>query len=47
MYTSIQLITNRAANYASDEILVLLGGACVLIPQAPTYWTDNGSKYEH
>ncbi|MDW3651913.1 MAG: prolyl oligopeptidase family serine peptidase [Bacteroidia bacterium] len=39
---SIPLIANRAANYASDEIQVLLGGAYVLVPQSPTYWMDNG-----
>ncbi|MGD1892300.1 MAG: prolyl oligopeptidase family serine peptidase [Cyclobacteriaceae bacterium] len=39
---SIPLIANRAANYASDEIQSLLGGAYVLVPQAPTYWMDNG-----
>lgn len=39
---SIPLIANRAANYASDEIQALFGGAYVLVPQAPTRWMDNG-----
>ncbi|WPP50977.1 prolyl oligopeptidase family serine peptidase [Catalinimonas niigatensis] len=39
---SIPLIANRAANYASDEIQALFGGAYVLSPQSPTYWMDNG-----
>lgn len=39
---SIPLIANRAANYASDEIQALFGGAFVLSPQSPTYWMDNG-----
>ena len=40
---SIPLIANRAANYASDEIQTLFGGAYVLSPQSPTYWMDSGS----
>ncbi len=39
---SIPLIANRAANYASDEIQALLGGAYVLVPQTPTRWMDDG-----
>lgn len=39
---SIPLIANRAANYASDEIQTLFGGAYVLVPQAPTRWMDTG-----
>ncbi|PHN06777.1 prolyl oligopeptidase family serine peptidase [Flavilitoribacter nigricans] len=39
---SIPLIANRAANYASDEIQAIFGGAYVLSPQSPTYWMDNG-----
>lgn len=39
---SIPLIANRAANYASDEIQALFGGAYVLVPQSPTYWMDDG-----
>ena len=40
---SIPLVANRAANYASDEIQALFGGAFVLVPQSPTYWMDNGA----
>lgn len=39
---SIPLVANRAANYASDEIQVLFGGAHVLVPQSPTRWMDSG-----
>ncbi len=39
---SIPLIANRAANYASDEIQALFGGAYVLVPQTPTRWMDAG-----
>ncbi len=39
---SIPLIANRAANYASDEIQALFGGAYVLAPQSPTRWMDSG-----
>jgi predicted esterase len=38
---SIPLLANRAANYASDEIQVLFGGAYVLVPQCPGAWMDN------
>jgi len=40
---TIPLIANRAANYASDEIQALFGGAYVLVPQTPTYWMDSGN----
>lgn len=40
--TSIPLIANRAANYASPEIQVYFEGAYVLVPQAPTFWMDRG-----
>lgn len=40
--TSIPLIANRAANYASPEIQAYFGGAYVLVPQTPTFWMDNG-----
>ncbi len=39
---SIPLVANRAANYASDEIQALFGGAFVLVPQSPTRWMDSG-----
>ncbi|MEK6479978.1 prolyl oligopeptidase family serine peptidase [Catalinimonas sp. 4WD22] len=39
---AIPLIANKAANYASDEIQALLGGAYVLVPQTPTRWMDDG-----
>ena len=39
---SIPLVANRAANYASDEIQALFGGAHVLVPQSPTRWMDSG-----
>ncbi|WP_010519876.1 prolyl oligopeptidase family serine peptidase [Croceivirga radicis] len=35
---SIVLLANRAANYASDEIQQIFGGAYVLAPQTPTRW---------
>lgn len=41
---SIPLVANRAANYASDDIQTLFGGAYVLVPQSPTYWMDNGQN---
>lgn len=37
---SIPLIANKAANYASDEIQALFGGAYVLSPQSPTRWME-------
>ncbi|MEX2346341.1 MAG: prolyl oligopeptidase family serine peptidase, partial [Balneolaceae bacterium] len=39
---SIPLVANKAANYASDEIQALFGGAHVLVPQSPTRWMDSG-----
>ncbi|MEM8484946.1 MAG: prolyl oligopeptidase family serine peptidase [Bacteroidota bacterium] len=39
---SIPLVANRAANYASDEIQAIMGGAFVLVPQTPTRWMDSG-----
>ena len=39
---SIPLVANRAANYASDEIQAIFGGAYVLVPQTPTRWMDSG-----
>ena len=44
--TSIPLLANRAANYAAPEIQAYFGGAYVLVPQAPTFWMDNG-KGQH
>lgn len=41
--TTIPLIANRAANYASTEIQAYFGGAYVLVPQAPTFWMDQGN----
>lgn len=39
---SIPLVANKAANYASDEIQAIFGGAHVLVPQSPTRWMDSG-----
>ena len=39
---SIPLVANKAANYASDEIQAIFGGAYVLVPQSPTRWMDSG-----
>lgn len=39
--TSIPLIANRAANYASDDIQKYFDGAFVLAPQTPTFWMQN------
>lgn len=39
---TIPLIANRAANYAAPEMQAYFGGAYVLVPQAPTFWMDNG-----
>lgn len=44
--TSIPLLANRAANYAAPEIQAYFEGAYVLVPQAPTFWMDNG-KGQH
>jgi predicted esterase len=41
--TSIPLVANRAANYASDDIQKYFGGAYVLVPQAPTFWMQNAN----
>ena len=38
---SIPLLANRAANYASDQIQALFGGAHVLAPQCPGAWMHN------
>lgn len=35
------LLGNRAANYASDEIQQIFGGAYVLVPQSPTFWMNR------
>ncbi|EAZ81112.2 prolyl oligopeptidase family serine peptidase [Algoriphagus machipongonensis] len=40
--TTIPLLGNRAANYASDEIQDYFGGAYVMVPQTPTRWMDSG-----
>lgn len=40
--TTIPLLGNRAANYASPEIQQYFGGAYVLAPQTPTRWMDSG-----
>jgi len=39
--TTIPLLANRAANYASDEIQAIFGGAYVLVPQCPGAWMHN------
>jgi predicted esterase len=41
--TTIPLLGNRAANYASDEIQNYFGAAYVLVPQSPTRWMDSGN----
>lgn len=41
--STIPLLANKAANYASPEIQKYFGGAYVLVPQSPTAWMDNGS----
>ena len=35
------LLGNRAANYASEEIQHIFGGAYVLVPQSPTFWMNR------
>ncbi|MBN3520413.1 prolyl oligopeptidase family serine peptidase [Algoriphagus lutimaris] len=40
--TTIPLLGNRAANYASPEIQQYFDGAYVLVPQTPTRWMDSG-----
>jgi poly(3-hydroxybutyrate) depolymerase len=39
--TTIPLLANRAANYASEEIQKFFGGAHVLVPQCPGAWMQN------
>lgn len=34
---------NKVVNLASEEIQAKFGGAYVLVPQAPTFWMDDGS----
>lgn len=34
---------NKVVNLASDEIQSKFGGAFVLVPQAPTFWLNDGS----
>jgi poly(3-hydroxybutyrate) depolymerase len=38
---AIPLLANRAADYASDEIQAVFGGAWVLVPQCPGAWMHN------
>jgi poly(3-hydroxybutyrate) depolymerase len=38
---TIPLVGNRAANYASNEIQAIFGGAYVLVPQCPGAWMHN------
>jgi len=40
--TTIPLLANRAANYASEEIQAYFEGAYVLVPQSPSFWMDDG-----
>jgi predicted peptidase len=40
---SIPLVANKAANYASEEIQAIMGGAYVLVPQSPTFWMQSAS----
>ena len=39
--TTIPLLANKAANYASPEIQNIFGGAYVLVPQCPGAWMHN------
>lgn len=39
--TSVPLLANRAANYASEEIQRFFGSAYVLVPQCPGAWMQN------
>jgi len=41
--TSIPLMANKAANYASEDIQSIFGGAYVLVPQSPTFWMQSAS----
>ncbi len=40
--TSVPLLANKAANYASEDIQEYFDGAYVLVPQTPTRWMDSG-----
>lgn len=45
---TIALLGNKVTALISDETQKLLGNAYVLVPQAPTFWMDNGTgKYEN
>lgn len=45
---AIALLGNKVTALISDETQKLLGNAYVLVPQAPTFWMDNGTgKYEN
>lgn len=39
--TSVPLLANRAANYASEELQGFFGSAYVLVPQCPGAWMQN------
>ncbi len=39
--TTVPLLANRAANYASHEIQRIFGRAYVLVPQTPTFWMNR------
>lgn len=39
--TTLPLLANRAANYASPEIQTIFNGAHVLVPQCPGAWMHN------
>lgn len=41
--TSIALLGNKVTALISDETQKMLKNAYVLVPQAPTFWMDNGS----
>jgi len=41
--SSVALMGNRVSILGTDEIQKVFGGAYVLVPQAPTFWMDNGS----
>lgn len=41
--TSIALLGNKVTALVSDETQKMLNNAYVLVPQAPTFWMDNGS----
>ena len=46
--TSVPLLANRAANYASEDIQAIFGGAYVLVPQTPGAWmhTKEGKYFQ-